>query len=173
MNMCHHSSNFLPFSTAFVLSNSPLAVQFRPFLPFCLNHSLPGLSLKTRESCQLLIVTLPIGFSLCREPTLRLETAPSLNWITRRSLLNAIYTGQLDISPTPFTSSLYNLNSSGSNCALCGLTIPHPSSADGQEQLHTFRLPSTTASFPGANVSLSNASSFTNGSGTIYLLCSS
>ena len=68
------------------------------------------------------------------DPTLRLDFAPSLNWLSRRSVLSAIHTGQLTIEPMAFTALLLESTSSslqsmipGSHnnisCALCGASI--------------------------------------------------
>ncbi|THH13357.1 hypothetical protein EW146_g6851 [Bondarzewia mesenterica] len=66
------------------------------------------------------------------DPTVRLDLAPSLNWLTRRSVLSAIHNGQLSVEPTSSStlleSSSPHLSSGlGSNstvcCALCGTVI--------------------------------------------------
>ncbi|KAJ6582960.1 proline-rich protein [Mycena vulgaris] len=72
------------------------------------------------------------------EPTVRLDLAPSLNWLSRRSVLAAIHTGQLTIEPMSSSALLSEsssnsgannnvpgLNSSNNNisCALCGTPI--------------------------------------------------
>ncbi|KAF7360163.1 Rab guanine nucleotide exchange factor SEC2 [Mycena venus] len=69
------------------------------------------------------------------EPTVRLDLAPSLNWLSRRSVLAAIHTGQLTIEPmsssvllsesSANSSNIPGLNSSNNNisCALCGTPI--------------------------------------------------
>ncbi|KAJ7735793.1 proline-rich protein [Mycena metata] len=72
------------------------------------------------------------------EPTVRLDLAPSLNWLSRRSVLAAIHTGQLTIEPMSSNvllaesssaaggnSNIPGLNSSNNNisCALCGTPI--------------------------------------------------
>ncbi|KAJ7734567.1 proline-rich protein [Mycena maculata] len=72
------------------------------------------------------------------EPTVRLDLAPSLNWLSRRSVLAAIHTGQLTIEPMSSSallsessansganSNIPGLNSSNNNisCALCGTPI--------------------------------------------------
>ncbi|KAJ7668044.1 hypothetical protein B0H17DRAFT_226391 [Mycena rosella] len=72
------------------------------------------------------------------EPTVRLDLAPSLNWLSRRSVLAAIHTGQLTIEPMSSSallsesssnsganSNIPGLNSSSNNisCALCGTPI--------------------------------------------------
>ncbi|KAJ7108744.1 hypothetical protein C8R44DRAFT_884781 [Mycena epipterygia] len=72
------------------------------------------------------------------EPTVRLDLAPSLNWLSRRSVLGAIHTGQLTIEPmsssallsesssnSGVNSNIPGLNSSSNNisCALCGTPI--------------------------------------------------
>ncbi|QRV90781.1 cell surface glycoprotein 1 [Ceratobasidium sp. AG-Ba] len=65
------------------------------------------------------LVSLPFIARLIAEdcdPTLRLDLAPALNWLTRRAVHGAILQGQLEIEP------VYGLLES--ECALCGLT-PH------------------------------------------------
>ncbi|KAF9467782.1 hypothetical protein BDZ94DRAFT_1304979 [Collybia nuda] len=67
------------------------------------------------------------------EPTVRLDLAPSLNWLSRRSVLSAIHNGQLTIEPISSATLLLEststnipgLNSSNNNisCALCGIPI--------------------------------------------------
>ncbi|KAJ7599382.1 proline-rich protein [Mycena floridula] len=71
------------------------------------------------------------------DPTLRLDLAPSLNWLSRRSVMAAIHTGQLTIEPvspsvifqeaalSSTSPTIPGLNSSGNNvaCALCGSPI--------------------------------------------------
>ncbi|KAG6812218.1 hypothetical protein H0H92_003839 [Tricholoma furcatifolium] len=63
------------------------------------------------------------------EPTIRLDLAPSLNWLSRRSVLTAIHTGQLIIEPMASTTLLQDISTSGSStgnnvsCALCGTSI--------------------------------------------------
>ncbi|KAG8719433.1 hypothetical protein FRC08_002818 [Ceratobasidium sp. 394] len=52
------------------------------------------------------------------DPTLRLDLAPALNWLTRRAVHAAVLQGQLEIEP------VYGLLES--ECALCGLN-PHGS----------------------------------------------
>lgn len=70
-----------------------------------------------------------------REPTVRLDLAPSLNWLSRRSVLSAIHTGQLTIEPVSsgtllqetfsVPTSIPGLNSGNPclSCALCGTPI--------------------------------------------------
>ncbi|KAF9567115.1 hypothetical protein CPC08DRAFT_746974 [Agrocybe pediades] len=69
------------------------------------------------------------------EPTVRLDLAPSLNWLSRRSVLSAIHSGQLIIEPLSVgalfaesatqPASVAGVNSSNDNisCALCGVSI--------------------------------------------------
>ncbi|TFK38058.1 hypothetical protein BDQ12DRAFT_683895 [Crucibulum laeve] len=71
------------------------------------------------------------------EPTVRLDLAPSLNWLSRRSVLSAIYTGQLTIEPissssllsetsaNASTTTIAGVNNSNDNvsCALCGTPV--------------------------------------------------
>ncbi|KAI0631181.1 hypothetical protein C8Q77DRAFT_1061913 [Trametes polyzona] len=66
------------------------------------------------------------------DPTVRLDLAPSLNWLSRRSVLAAIHNGQLTVEPMPFSTLLEELAppsipASSHNthivCALCGISI--------------------------------------------------
>jgi hypothetical protein len=49
------------------------------------------------------------------EPTLRLDTAPGLSWLARRTVLNAICEGSLVIEPMPTSTKPYVFA-----CSLCG-----------------------------------------------------
>jgi hypothetical protein len=49
------------------------------------------------------------------EPTLRLDTAPGLSWLARRTVLNAICEGSLVIEPMPASTKPYVFA-----CSLCG-----------------------------------------------------
>ena len=49
------------------------------------------------------------------EPTLRLETAPGLSWLARRTVINSISEGSLVIEPMPVVPRLYI-----TSCSLCG-----------------------------------------------------
>ncbi|KAF9269400.1 hypothetical protein L218DRAFT_976530 [Marasmius fiardii PR-910] len=63
------------------------------------------------------------------DPTLRLDFAPSLNWLSRRSVLAAIHSGQLTIEPMAATmllqesQSIPGLGNNTVTCALCGVPI--------------------------------------------------
>lgn len=66
------------------------------------------------------------------DPTVRLDLAPSLNWLSRRSVLAAIHSGQLTVEPMQFTTLLEelappNIPTSSHHthivCALCGMPI--------------------------------------------------
>ncbi|KAH6918019.1 hypothetical protein BKA70DRAFT_6393 [Coprinopsis sp. MPI-PUGE-AT-0042] len=70
------------------------------------------------------------------EQTLRLDLAPSLNWLSRRSVQSAVHTGQLTIEPisvstllsdstysSPVTVAGLTNNSDSVPCALCGTPI--------------------------------------------------
>ncbi|KAF8636937.1 hypothetical protein AX17_003188 [Amanita inopinata Kibby_2008] len=67
------------------------------------------------------------------EPTIRLDLAPSLNWLSRRSVLAAIHNGQLIIEPMSLVSLLSecaagvvsgtNSSSNEMPCALCGTSV--------------------------------------------------
>ncbi|KZT71873.1 hypothetical protein DAEQUDRAFT_763369 [Daedalea quercina L-15889] len=83
------------------------------------------------------------------DPTVRLDLAPSLNWLSRRSVISAIHSGELSIEPMPTIALLQELSPSTIpgqahnvhiSCALCGTAIISPSnSASGSP---------TTANFP-------------------------
>ncbi|KAF8849684.1 hypothetical protein BDZ45DRAFT_708688 [Acephala macrosclerotiorum] len=49
------------------------------------------------------------------EPTLRLDTAPGLSWLARRTVLNAVCDGNLVVEPLPSSLKQHNFP-----CALCG-----------------------------------------------------
>ncbi|KAF4628107.1 hypothetical protein G7Y89_g10050 [Cudoniella acicularis] len=51
------------------------------------------------------------------EPTLRLDTAPGLSWLARRTVLNAVCEGSLVIEPMPSSTKPYVFA-----CSLCGET---------------------------------------------------
>ncbi|KAI6124517.1 hypothetical protein EDD16DRAFT_1431157, partial [Pisolithus croceorrhizus] len=62
------------------------------------------------------------------EPTVRLDLAPSLNWLSRRSVLAAIHTGMLTVEPMPFLNLVQELSSQSQaiatvSCSLCGTHI--------------------------------------------------
>lgn len=49
------------------------------------------------------------------EPTLRLDTAPGLSWLARRTVINSMCEGKLIVEPIPQTARLYH-----PPCTLCG-----------------------------------------------------
>ncbi len=49
------------------------------------------------------------------EPTLRLDTAPGLSWLARRTVISSMCEGKLIVEPTPPTARLYH-----PPCTLCG-----------------------------------------------------
>ncbi|KAF5368967.1 hypothetical protein D9758_003007 [Tetrapyrgos nigripes] len=69
------------------------------------------------------------------DPTIRLDLAPALNWLSRRSVLSAIHNGNLTIEPMAAATLLHessvspaslpglNNNNSVVSCALCGVPI--------------------------------------------------
>ncbi|KAK0458802.1 uncharacterized protein EV420DRAFT_333332 [Desarmillaria tabescens] len=90
------------------------------------------------------------------EPTVRLDLAPSLNWLSRRSVLAAIHNGQLTIEPISSTYLLQDTFSnapsipglSGNNavCALCGEPVfpnseSRPSGSGGSWSSSLFKKP--------------------------------
>ena len=56
------------------------------------------------------------------EPTLRLDIAPGLSWLARRTVINAMSEGTLVVEPIPVTGSLLSTAPSQSYppCSLCG-----------------------------------------------------
>ncbi|KAF8574405.1 hypothetical protein K439DRAFT_855389 [Ramaria rubella] len=68
------------------------------------------------------------------DPTLRLDTAPSLNWLTRRSVTSAIHQSQLTVEPLSINALLELVTPPGQHqhpttisCALCGKSVLPPS----------------------------------------------
>jgi len=55
------------------------------------------------------------------EPTLRLDTAPGLSWLARRTVLNAVCEGTLVVEPMPSSKKEYTFA-----CSLCGETRKDP-----------------------------------------------
>lgn len=49
------------------------------------------------------------------EPTLRLDAAPGLSWLARRSVVNSMCEGVLVVEPMPTTATLHHFS-----CSLCG-----------------------------------------------------
>ncbi|KAF8950787.1 hypothetical protein BDZ97DRAFT_1686657 [Flammula alnicola] len=94
------------------------------------------------------------------EPTVRLDLAPSLNWLSRRSVLTAIHSGQLTIEPMsatalftesstyPASTTIAGMNSTHDNisCALCGTSI-FPVSNDSHPTHAPVHLLSTTNNY--------------------------
>lgn len=82
-----------------------------------------------------MVINNTTSYSDNREPTVRLDLAPSLNWLSRRSVLAAVHNGQLTIEPMSLAtlltefSHLPNTGISGHSnnenipCALCGMPI--------------------------------------------------
>ncbi|TFY58639.1 hypothetical protein EVJ58_g6289 [Rhodofomes roseus] len=93
------------------------------------------------------------------DPTVRLDLAPSLNWLSRRSVISAIHSGELSIEPMSTAALLQELapstipghpHNTHISCALCGMTIISPSnSASGSPTTATF--PSPTSARPSLN----------------------
>ncbi|KAI8976590.1 hypothetical protein BD414DRAFT_158608 [Trametes punicea] len=99
------------------------------------------------------------------DPTVRLDLAPSLNWLSRRSVLAAIHSGQLTVEPMHFSTLLEELaptnipsNSHHTHivCALCGMPIY--SSSDSPNSTPTTPNPSRS----GSQTALWSASLFKN-----------
>lgn len=64
------------------------------------------------------------------EPTLRLDLAPGLSWLARRSVISAMSEGKLVVEPMPSISRLYQ-----PPCALCG----EQGRGDKKARRHKFR----------------------------------
>ncbi|KAI9780480.1 MAG: rab guanine nucleotide exchange factor S2 [Peltula sp. TS41687] len=64
------------------------------------------------------------------EPTLRLDTAPGLSWLARRSVINSMSEGNLVVEPLPATPSLRVVT-----CSLCG----ERRRGEGYARTHQFR----------------------------------
>ena len=64
------------------------------------------------------------------EPTLRLDTAPGLSWLARRTVINSMCEGKLIVEPTPSTARLYH-----PPCTLCG----QQGRGDKYTRTHRFR----------------------------------
>jgi len=64
------------------------------------------------------------------EPTLRLDTAPGLSWLARRTVINSMCEGKLIVEPTPSTARLYH-----PPCTLCG----EQGRGDTHTRTHQFR----------------------------------
>lgn len=64
------------------------------------------------------------------EPTLRLDAAPGLSWLARRTVINSMCEGSMVVEPMPATAKLYDFP-----CSLCG-EIRH---GDEYARTHRFR----------------------------------
>ncbi|PLB52377.1 putative GDP/GTP exchange factor Sec2p [Aspergillus steynii IBT 23096] len=64
------------------------------------------------------------------EPTLRLDAAPGISWLTRRSVLSGICEGSLVVEPVPPATKKYEFP-----CSLCG----ERRTGDVNERTHRFR----------------------------------
>ncbi|KAI0066890.1 hypothetical protein BV25DRAFT_1868004 [Artomyces pyxidatus] len=118
------------------------------------------------------LLTLPFIARLQLEdtdPTVRLDFAPALNWLSRRSITTAIHCGQLSIEPTSTQSYLESSGSlptvSGSTinvvCALCGTPIFSHS-----EQPHSPTRPPSRANSTWSTAIFKNPLSQTNSAPT-------
>ncbi|EIN08326.1 hypothetical protein PUNSTDRAFT_44856 [Punctularia strigosozonata HHB-11173 SS5] len=87
------------------------------------------------------------------DPTVRLDLAPSLNWLSRRSVLSAIHNGELNIEPMTATHLLHELSSTNISCALCGTAIFPSDAADSKHPRPPAHPRSRTTSSSGAWVS--------------------
>ncbi|KAG4301423.1 hypothetical protein PCANB_002226 [Pneumocystis canis] len=96
------------------------------------------------------------------EPTLRLDNAPGLSWLARRTMFSAILDGQLVIEPAK------SLNTS-SSCSLCG----NDCCVDKDMQIHQFRTSesqNTLKSYPMCSYCLRRVRSVCNFAGFIRQL---
>ncbi|THV00716.1 hypothetical protein K435DRAFT_854495 [Dendrothele bispora CBS 962.96] len=94
------------------------------------------------------------------DPTIRLDLAPALNWLSRRSVLSALHNGQLTIEPmassillqesiaSPTSIPGLNNNNSVVSCALCGVPI---FSNSGPQNTPSIRPPVHPAIAPNGN----------------------
>ncbi|KAJ5652400.1 hypothetical protein N7507_009826 [Penicillium longicatenatum] len=64
------------------------------------------------------------------EPTLRLDLAPGISWLTRRTVISGICEGTLVVEPIPTTTKKYEFP-----CTVCGERRPGPQN----ERTHRFR----------------------------------
>ncbi|KAJ5772149.1 hypothetical protein N7520_002678 [Penicillium odoratum] len=64
------------------------------------------------------------------EPTLRLDLAPGISWLTRRTVISGICEGTLVVEPMPNTTKKYEFP-----CTVCGERRPGPQN----ERTHRFR----------------------------------
>ena len=64
------------------------------------------------------------------EPTLRLDLAPGISWLTRRTVISGICEGTLVVEPMPTTTKKYEFP-----CTVCGERRPGPQN----ERTHRFR----------------------------------
>ena len=76
------------------------------------------------------------------DPTLRLDTAPDLGWLNRRSVQNAIVTGELAIEPVSLntllsTSAFASAYPQDIGCAMCGKQVvvrPHGGTLQSEKE---------------------------------------
>lgn len=88
---------------------------------------------------------------ICSEPTVRLDLAPSLNWLSRRSVLAAIHTSMLKVQPMSFLGFLQELGSQLQSwqaipCALCGKHVASLPSTSAHEKPASYTLAAFTRS---------------------------
>ncbi|KIK68711.1 hypothetical protein GYMLUDRAFT_68555 [Collybiopsis luxurians FD-317 M1] len=94
------------------------------------------------------------------DPTLRLDLAPSLNWLSRRSVLAAIHTGNLTIEPISTASLIQSYSSNPSSGSIPGLPAGLNIGTNNAHSSINCALCGTPV-FPGLDLSLfsSNSSS--------------
>ena len=90
-----------------------------PSTPATLNNQSPNSSVSSRDPPTSTVPLKETRFykrALVEdiEPTLRLDTAPGLSWLVRRSVINSMCEGGLVVEPTPAAAKRYNYP-----CSLC------------------------------------------------------
>ncbi|KAM6503410.1 hypothetical protein JOM56_000353 [Amanita muscaria] len=90
------------------------------------------------------------------EPTVRIDQAHSLNWLSRRSVLTAIYSGQLVVEPlslnTVVGETIAGISGSGNDvpCALCGSPIFSKDEILSNLGTHSLAIPRSSGAWSNA-----------------------
>lgn len=117
------SGNVSAFRSPITLSTNPAAHNSSPHLPGSFNGPSTPAANSPRDVQPSPLPPLKDSkfFKRCLtediEPTLRLDLAPGLSWLARRTVLTSIIAGALVIEPFPNSNKLYGLAFA---CALCG-----------------------------------------------------
>lgn len=111
-----HSSGHLPSNGSTSSLSTPGTY---PSTPATSNNHSPNSSLSSRDPPTSTVPLKETRFykrALVEdiEPTLRLDTAPGLSWLARRTVLNSMCEGGLVVEPTPAAAKRYNYP-----CSLC------------------------------------------------------